>query len=215
MKVVSVNIGQRTTIVYNGKEEQTGIYKSAVKTPIFLGRQGVTADQVVDRRYHGGEDKACYAYSLQAYGYWKEKFSEVEMPPGMFGENLTIDGLDETTLYIGQIFRVGRAIIQVSQPRIPCYKLGIRFGDKRIVKLFQQSDFSGSYFRVIQEGMVAVGDELILQPNSPTRHITVAQVYSLFKGREADENLIQKALAEETLSESIKVDIRRKLGGDN
>jgi len=212
LKVVSVNIGQRTTIVYNGKEEQTGIFKFAVKSPIFLGKQGVSTDQVVDRRYHGGEDKACYAYSWQAYHYWQYKFPEVEMPLGMFGENLTINGLDETTLYIGQVFRVGRAIIQVSQPRIPCYKLGIRFGDKRMVKLFQQSDFSGIYFRVIQEGMVAVGDELILQTDSPTQNITVAQVYSLFKGREADVFLVQKALAEETLSESIKVDIRRKLG---
>lgn len=209
MKIVSVNIGKRTSIVFNGTEVETGIYKHPISS-IFLRVQAVDLDNVVDRRYHGGSDKACYAYGLQAYHYWKTAFPDVEMPMGMFGENLTIDGLNEIELFIGQTFKVGQAIIQISQPRIPCYKLGIRFGDKRIVKQFQQSDFSGVYFRVLQEGQVSANDALVEQETAHKKNITVAQVYSLFKGGIPDPVLVEKALEEPLLSESIKVDIRRK-----
>lgn len=210
MRIVSVNIGKRITIVYNGKEEETGIYKYPVEGSIFLGKQGVIDDHVVDRRYHGGTDKACYTYGLQAYAHWKVAFPEVEMPLGMFGENLTIEGLDETKNYIGQVYKVGEAFIQVSQPRIPCYKLAIRFNDKRIVKLFQQSDFSGVYFRVLHEGRVAIGDELVEQENGLAKFITVAQVYQLFKGGGFNPIWLEKALNDPYLSESMKVDLRRK-----
>ena len=211
MKIISLNIGQRKTIVYNGKEEQTGIYKNPVSTPVLLTSEGVAGDNVVDRRYHGGTDKACYAYGLGAYRYWKTIYPEVEMPFGMFGENLTIDGLDETKLYIGQTFHVGDATLQVSQPRIPGYKLGIRFGDKSIVKRFQQSDFSGVYFRVLEQGAVNVGDKLIEIKTAYPKNIMVAQVYQLFKGGKFDSSLAETALNEPFMSESIKNDIQIKL----
>jgi MOSC domain-containing protein YiiM len=208
LKVVSVNIGERTTIFYNGKEEETGIYKYPVQNPIYIERNGVNGDHVVDKRYHGGVDKACYAYGLNGYDFWKKQFPDLEITYGIFGENLTIAGLDETNLFIGQIFSVGEALIQVSQPRIPCYKLGIRFNDMGMVKQFQQADFSGVYFRVLQDGHVQVGDDLFPEKNISSKNITVAEVYSLFKGVTKDQNLAKKALEDPFLSESIKTNIR-------
>jgi len=208
VKVVSVNIGVRTPIVYNGKNEETGIYKYSSKVPIFLAKSGVKDDHVVDRRYHGGIDKASYAYGLGGYAFWKKQYPEKEMLPGMFGENLTIEGLDETNLFIGQEFRVGGALIQVSQPRIPCYKLGIRFNDMSMVKQFQVADFPGAYFRVLEEGFVKVADEVVLLDPKDIGNITVAQVFSLFRGGTLNVHLIEKALQEPFLSESIKTNIR-------
>ncbi len=211
MRVVSLNIAQPKTIVYNGREEQTGIYKVPVNYPVMLTKEGVVDDHVIDKRYHGGSDKACYGYGLPAYHYWKTIYPDMEMPFGLFGENITAEGLNETHLYIGQVFTLGEATIQVSQPRIPCYKLGIRFNDKSIVRRFQQSNFSGVYFRVLKNGHVSSGDEFIFQESDAKKNITVSEVFGLFQGGGLNRKLAETALNEPYLAHSIKTDIRRKM----
>ena len=161
MKVISTNISESKTILWKGKEEQTGIYKKSVPE-IFLGKSDVVNDSVIERKYHGGIDKACYLYSTDHYDFWKEKYPNLNWHFGMFGENISVEGLNEKELYIGDTLKIGEAIIQVSEPRMPCYKLGYRFGTQKMIKEFTQSTFCGVYTRVLQEGFVKPDDELIL-----------------------------------------------------
>ena len=180
MKVISVNIGEKRTINYKGKIVETGIFKSPVETPIFLGEEDVVNDAVIDRRYHGGIDKAVYAYSENHYAYWKEIYPDLDWKFGMFGENLTISNLEETEIHVGNTYQLGEVILEVTKPREPCFKLGIRFGTQTILKQFWNSSKSGIYFKVLKTGNVAVGDRLTLiqkSENTPT----IAEVYETKK----------------------------------
>lgn len=180
MLVKSVNVGEKKVINYKGKMVETGIFKSPVKGFIFLGKEDVVNDAVVDRRYHGGIDKAVYAYAENHYEYWKQLYPGLDWKYGMFGENLTISNLEETEIYVGSQYKLGEAIIEVTQPREPCSKLGIVFGTQKVVKQFWNSTKSGVYFKVLQIGNVKTGDELILLKkavNTPT----IADVYETKK----------------------------------
>lgn len=182
MKVISVNIGERKVINYKGKIVETGIFKFPVNHPIFLGTEEVENDAVIDRKYHGGIEKAVYGYSHSHYAYWKELYPNLDWNFGMLGENLTISNLEETEILVGSTYKLGEALLEVTKPREPCYKLGIRFGTQEILKQFWNSTKSGIYFKVLQIGNVAVGDELILlnqAKNSPT----ISQVYETKKGK--------------------------------
>ncbi len=176
MKIISTNIGKKRTLNYKGKIFSTGIYKHPTEQPIFLDIEDVQDDDVVDRKHHGGIDKAVYTYSLQHYKYWKKQYPNLDWNFGMFGENLTIDGLDETKIYVGDTFKVGNAIIEVTKPRQPCYKLGIRFNDNQMVKKFWNTTMCGVYFKVLQIGRVKKGDSfksLKICDNNPT----IAEIY--------------------------------------
>lgn len=162
MHLVATNLGTRRTVQWKGKSVTTGIFKYPAAEGIFLGAEDVEGDQVIDRKYHGGFDKACYAFGADHYPYWKSQFPDLEWDYGMFGENLTIAGFDEKKLRIGDTFKVGEAIIQVSEPRQPCMKLNVRFNSSKMVKAFTQYGSCGSYFRVLQPGMVHPGDKFIL-----------------------------------------------------
>ncbi len=141
----------------------TGIFKKPKKEGITLKERGVFKDAVIDRRYHGGYDKAVYLYSSDHYPYWRAQYPDLSWKWGMFGENLTIEGMDEIHLYPGDQFAIGEeAIIEITTPREPCYKLGYRFKDPSIVKKFMQKPFSGTYARVIREGHVRAEDEVRL-----------------------------------------------------
>lgn len=180
MKVVSVNLGEKRTINYKGKIVETGIFKFPVETPIFLGTEDVEGDAVIDRRYHGGTDKAVYGYSENHYAYFKELYPDLDWQYGMFGENLTITNLEETELNVGDTFQLGEVIIEVTQPREPCFKLGIRFGTQSVLKPFWNSTKSGVYFKILKTGHVSAGDALILikkASNTPT----IAEVYETTK----------------------------------
>ena len=180
MKVISVNIGERKVLNYKGKIVETGIFKFPVNKPVFLGTEDVKNDAVIDRRYHGGIEKAVYGYSQNHYEYWKELYPKLDWNYGMLGENLTISNLEETEIRIGNTYKLGEALLEVTKPREPCYKLGIRFGTQEILKQFWNSSKSGIYFKVLQTGNVSVGDELILvnkADNSPT----IAEVYETKK----------------------------------
>ena len=180
MKVVSVNIGEKKVINYKGKIVETGIFKIPVEESIFLGETDVENDAVIDRRYHGGIEKAVYAYSENHYEYWKELYPNLEWRFGMFGENLTISNLEETEIYVGSQYKLGETIIEVTKPREPCMKLGLVFGTQKILKQFWNSTKSGVYFKVLQTGSVKAGDELILvkkAKNTPS----IAEVYETKK----------------------------------
>jgi MOSC domain-containing protein YiiM len=204
MKVLSVNRGEARTVTWRGKKVKTGIFKYPVGDAIFLGTEDVVDDSVVDRKHHGGIDMAVFTYSANHYSYWKAQFPKSDWSLGMFGENLTIEGLDEASIHIGSIYQVGEAQIQVCQPRQPCFKLGVRFGTQAVLKTYINSSFSGVYFRVLKPGLVNVGDELKLlsaEPKSPT----IAAVFSLMYHKNVtDSESIQNAIQCEFLPKGVR-----------
>ena len=176
MKVMSVNIGKKKSINYKGRVIETGIFKLPVKHPIFLDIEDVENDVVVDRRYHGGIDQAVYGYSEDHYKYWKGLYPNLDWEYGMFGENLTISNLEETEIHVGSIYKLGETILEVTKPREPCMKLGLRFGTQKILKQFWNETKSGIYFKILKTGNVEIGDELTLNYNSETSP-TISEVY--------------------------------------
>jgi len=210
MKIISTNIAKPTIIEWRGQKVETGIYKYAVESPIFLGTADVVNDHVIDRRYHGGSDKACYLYSADHYPFWQNKYPNQDWKWGMFGENLTISGLNESEIRIGDRFRIGNAEVQVTQPRQPCFKLGVRFGDQSVVSDFWTLPYPGVYVRVLSQGEVQSGDEMILIERDP-ESLSVSQVFSIFHHNCSDLKLIQKALAEPFIAASCFRDIEKFL----
>ena len=162
MHIVSVNIGEKRTVKWNNKTVETGIFKYPVKNAIYLDTENVKNDAIINLKKHGGTDKAVYAYGENHYRYFKDLHPNLDWKYGIFGENLTVNHLDETQIHIGEIYQLGEAKLQVSQPRSPCFKLGIRFNDQAIVKQFWNSTKCGVYFRVLEVGFVDINDELIL-----------------------------------------------------
>ncbi|HKL90621.1 MAG TPA: MOSC domain-containing protein [Allomuricauda sp.] len=198
MKVISTNLGKPTKIVWNGKETMTGIYKYPVDAPLFLDLEVVQDDTVVDRKHHGGIYKACYLFAADHYAHWKEKYPLLDWNWGMFGENLTIEGLDESQLRIGSIYKLGSALIQITQPREPCYKLGIRFGNQNILKQFIDHGFPGTYVRILKPGTVSANDFMILEEES-NNPLTVQEFYNLLFSKAKDQGVLELALKNEAI----------------
>ena len=194
MKVLSVNIGKREKITWNGKIVETGIYKNPVDTSIFLGKEGVLDDNVIDRKYHGGKDMAVYGYAKANYAYFQQLYPTVEFTHGIFGENLTISDLDESKIHIGDTFQLGEAVVRATQPRKPCYKLGIRFGNQEIVRQFLHSPYCGVYFSVLEEGFVKKGDVLTLLKKAEDS-LPMATVFSIYTANKANVELKNKILS--------------------
>ena len=166
MRVVSLNVSAGRVVEWHGHLIETGIFKEPVTGRRRVGQLHIAGDRQVDRRFHGGEFKAVYAYSAEHYPWWQRELGRV-LPYGMFGENLTIENFVEDDVFIGDEFRVGSALLQAVQPRLPCFKLGIRFGDAGMVKRFMRSGRFGVYFRVLEEGDVGVGDAVIAEQRDP------------------------------------------------
>tara|TARA_R110002051_G_scaffold294961_1_gene360663 strand:- start:3212 stop:3844 length:633 start_codon:yes stop_codon:yes gene_type:complete len=198
MKVIAINISKGTTITWRGKEERTGIYKTPSVEPIFLGKTDVDKDTVVDRKYHGGFDKACYLFSAEEYAHWKKLYPKLDWDWGMFGENLTVAGLDESQIRIGDIYRIGGALVQITQPREPCYKLGIRFETQGILKQFIDRSHPGTYVRILEEGSVSTADSMVLVEQSKNR-LTVQQLYNLLFAKKKSMELLQLAINNQAL----------------
>lgn len=159
MKLVSVQVGRPRTVRWHGKPVSTGIYKVPVGDRIMLYRFNLDGDQQADLTVHGGRDKAVYVYPSEHYPVWQAEFLDTRLPYGMFGENFTTEGLDEESVHIGDQFRIGDAVVEVTQPRMPCYKLGIRFGHPDMPKRFHASGRCGFYLAVLREGEVGAGDQ--------------------------------------------------------
>ena len=177
MKVVSVNIGKLTKVQWRKKTLETGIFKYPVAHPIFLDVENVRGDKIENRIHHGGVEQAVYAYGEQHYEYWKALYPNQDWNYGMFGENLTITDFDEAKIHVGSVYQLGEAKIEVTKPRQPCMKLGIRFNDQKIVKDFWHSTKSGVYFKTLKTGSVKLEDELILFESKPDNP-TIAEVYT-------------------------------------
>lgn len=177
MKIISVNSGKKKNIQFRGNTYSTGIFKYSVEGSLFLGTEGLDTDEVIDRKHHGGIDMAVYAYGYNHYPYWEEMFPKLNLGFGFMGENLTVSHLDETKIYIGDIFELGQAVVQATKPRQPCFKLGVRFEDQSIIPEMWKTTKSGVYFRVLQTGNIQTEDELKLiekAKNSPS----VAEVFT-------------------------------------
>ena len=207
MEIVSTNLGEAKTVEWNGKNIQTGIYKYPTHEALLLENTDVANDAVIDRKHHGGKDKACYVFSTEHYPFWKEKYPNLNWQWGMFGENLTVTQLDETKTYIGNIYEVGQAVVQISEPRQPCFKLGIRFKDQNIIKEFLAHSGSGTYLRILKEGSVKVGDVFELKEEAripltiydyyrlatnQTKSKAIMELASLSKGLRTEKQLFYK-----------------------
>ena len=172
-------------------------------------------DEQADLTVHGGPDKALYSYAAEHYSWWRSEMPDVEFTYGKFGENLTTEGLLEDKIYIGDEFKIGTAVVRVSQPRLPCYKLGIRFDRVDIIKKFMQSAFSGIYFAVVEEGELKVGDEITYLRGDKHR-ILLADVARIFSGKHApgasylDRDFLERALASQ-LADQMKMFIQGHL----
>jgi len=193
MMVVSVNVGEPREIHTPSGTVLTSIFKSPVQGRVAVRQHNIAGDRQSDLTVHGGPSKAVYAYAEEHYEYWRKQLPESELTPGNFGENLTTRGLSEEEVCIGDTFRFGSAVLQVTQPRMPCYKLGIRFGRPDMPKLFWNSRRSGIYFAVIGEGEVAAGSA-IERVASIADGVTVADVLKLYHGDGKNPNLLERAL---------------------
>ena len=169
MKLISVNVSRPKEIAARGRTVTTGIFKEAVAGRVRLGRLNLEGDGQADLRVHGGPNKAVYAYPSEHYDYWKRELGRSNLVFGQFGENLTVEGMLESEVHLGDVFKVGSAVVQVSQPRSPCYKLGIRMGSSGFPKLFLASGRPGFYLRVLEEGEVGAGDPIELAHADPDR----------------------------------------------
>lgn len=158
MKLISIQVGGPRKLQWRGMTVSTGIVKEPVAGRIMLRRNNLDGDQQADLTVHGGWDKAVYVYPSEHYAYWRQELPDRPLPYGSFGENFSTEGLDETTVHIGDRFGIGGAVVEVTQPRMPCYKLGIRFGRADMPKRFHASGRCGFYLAVLQEGEVAAGD---------------------------------------------------------
>jgi MOSC domain-containing protein YiiM len=192
MKIISTNLGAPVTFVWNGKEETTGIYKKPANKPIYLTKNDVISDEVSNRLNHGGYYKACYLFSSDQYPYWKKLYPHLDWTWGMFGENLTVSDFDEREVYVGDIYKVGEALVQVSQYREPCYKLGYKFGSQQVLKEFIKHGFGGTYVSILEEGHVDVNDRFTLMER-PETSLTVAELFHLVHAKEKNQELLKIA----------------------
>ncbi len=194
MKIVSVNVGRPRLAVWNGQTVSTGIFKTPVGGRVMLRTLNLDGDRQADLNVHGGPSKAAYAYPSEHYEYWRGELPGVELPWGAFGENFTTEGLDEASVNVGDRFRVGDAEVTVTVPRLPCYKLGIKFGRADIVKRFMASGRTGFYLSVEREGEVGAGDEVELLGRDGNG-VTIAEVFRLYALGEGDEEALRRAAA--------------------
>jgi MOSC domain-containing protein YiiM len=192
MKLVSVNVGLPQEVIWKGKTVTTGIFKEPVEERVKVRFFNLDGDRQADLTVHGGLDKAIYVYPVEHYEYWRGELPEMELPWGRFGENLTTVGLLEDDVNIGDRFRIGTAEVMVTQPRMPCYKLGIKFGRANMVKQFLDSRLTGFYFSVLQEGEVGVGDAMELISRDEN-NVTVADITRLYVRQRDDLQMLQRA----------------------
>lgn len=210
MKVISVNVGLPRLVLRNGEPVSTGIFKEPVDGRVRVKTLNLDGDRQADLSVHGGPQKAVYLYPSEHYEFWKHELPEMSLPWGMFGENLTSTGLFETEVHIGDKFRIGTTELMVTQPRMPCYKLGIRFGRVDIIKRFLVSERSGIYFSVLKEGEVGAGDEVELLERN-VAGVRVVDVTRLYSSDREDVDLMRRAIATEALPDSWREYIRKRI----
>jgi MOSC domain-containing protein YiiM len=213
MKIVSLNVGLPRDVPWHGRSVTTGIYKEPVAGRVALRKLNLDGDRQADLTVHGGQYKAVYCYPVEHYDYWQKELPERELPMGMFGENFTTDGLLENDVHLGDRFSVGSAGVVVTQPRLPCYKLGVRFGSDDMVKRFLASGRGGFYLAVTSEGEVGAGDE-IKAISRDANAVSVAEITRLYVlKRWGPEELasLRRALQVAVLPEDWKAYFRERM----
>jgi len=203
MKVVSVNVGLPREVEWKGITVSTGIFKEPVAGTVMVRRNNLEGDRQADLTVHGGPNKAVYGYASEHYPYWRKQYPQMDLPWGVFGENLTTEGLSEDSLHIGDTVRVGSAVLKVVQPRQPCYKLQIRFGRDDIIQRFLVSGRSGFYFSIVEEGEVEAGSAIEVLSRDENQ-VTIADINRLYLGVEANPELLQRALRVPVLPEGLR-----------
>jgi MOSC domain-containing protein YiiM len=201
MKLISLNVGLPREVDWNDKTVLTGIFKEPVGGPVMLRTLNLDGDRQADLSVHGGISKALYAYPAEHYEYWKTELPEMQLPYGMFGENFTTEGLSEETVNVGDRFRVGTAELMVTEPRMPCYKLGIKFGRADILRRFLASRRTGFYFAVLKEGLVKAGDSMELL-RKDVNNIAIAEITRLYAFEKNDVEMLRRVVKLEALSDS-------------
>jgi MOSC domain-containing protein YiiM len=210
MRVVSVNVGKPQTRIWQGRYVSTAIFKEPIEGRVPLRRLNLDGDAQADLTVHGGRDKAVYAYPSEHYGHWRQEIPGRDLPPGVFGENLTTEGLLENEIHVGDVFQVGTARLVVTQPRQPCFKLGLRFNDPQMVKRFYLSGRPGIYFAVSGEGEVAAGDPIELVAEDENR-VTLLELNELIYDRRADPSRLRRALQVPALADVIREEFENRL----
>jgi MOSC domain-containing protein YiiM len=203
MRVVSVNVGLPRNVESRGKVVRTSIFKSPVAGAVAVRALNLDGDAQSDLTVHGGPDKAVYAYPSEHYAFWRAELPEESLPWGAFGENLTTEGLVEDELHIGDTLEAGSAEFLVTQPRMPCFKLGVRFGRLDMVKRFLESRRPGFYLKVLREGALAAADPIRITGRDP-RAVPISDIVSMYATGRADRDLLRRVLALEGLPESWK-----------
>jgi MOSC domain-containing protein YiiM len=209
-KLLSVNVGLPRVVTADGEPVSTGIFKEPVTGRVMLRTLNLDGDRQADLSVHGGPSKAVYVYPSEHYQYWERELPELELRWGMFGENFTSAGLFESELNIGDKFAVGSAVVTVTEPRMPCYKLGIRFGRRDMVKRFLASERTGFYLAVLQEGEVGAGDAVELIERNE-RSVRLSDITRLYTREKHNVQLLRRAIAVETLSEGWRSYFRDRL----
>lgn len=203
MKLLSINVGRPRIILIGQQQVSTGIFKEPVEGPVMMRRLNLDGDRQADLSVHGGPFKAVYAYPSEHYPYWREVLPGMDLPYGMFGENLTTEGMKEEETNIGDQFRIGEAVVMVTQPREPCFKLAAKFRRDDIIKKFFLSGRSGFYFSVVQEGMVQAGDEI--EPvHRDANRVSIADINRINVQGMTDAEVVRRALRIEALPEGYR-----------
>jgi MOSC domain-containing protein YiiM len=210
MKLISLSVGLPRIVESNGEPVTTGIFKESKQGPVMLRTLNLDGDRQADLTVHGGVSKAVYGYPVEHYEFWKRELPEMELPFGMFGENFTTKGLLEDALNVGDRFRIGEAELMVTEPRLPCYKLGIKFGRTDILRRFLQSRRTGFYFAVVKEGEVEAGDEIELLSRD-RNDITIADITRLYAFEKDDLQTLRRAVKLGALSDSWREHFQKQI----
>jgi MOSC domain-containing protein YiiM len=210
VKIVSINVGRPRGVEWRGKTVTTGIFKEPVAGPVRVQKLNLKGDEQADLSVHGGADKAVYAYPSEHYAYWRSELPGMQLSWGAFGENLTTEGLDESSVRIGDHLSVGSAELVVTQPRLPCFKLGIRFGRPDMVKRFQRSGRTGFYLSVLREGSLSAGDAIELVSRAEPG-VTVADIVRLYTADDGEQELLRRATELAALPEGWREYFRNRL----
>lgn len=193
MEIVSVNVGLPREVTWKGRIVSTGIWKAPVEGRVAVHTLNLDGDRQADLTVHGGADKAVYAYAAEHYDWWRQELGDPMLGWAAFGENLTTRGLPEESINVGDEFRIGSTVLRAVQPRLPCYKLGIRFGDDQMVKRFLRAGRFGVYFAVIEEGTIGVGDP-IEQIHHDPHDLAVRDIARLFVDDKRNTTLMRRAV---------------------
>ena len=211
MKLISVNVSLPQTVMYQGKSVTTGIFKKAVNGRVMLRKLNLEGDQQADRKVHGGVDMAVYAYPIEHYRYWQSALARAAFPYGQFGENLTVEGLTEKDVRVGDVIAIGEARLQATQPRIPCYKLVMRMdAGSDFAARFLQSGRLGFYLRVLQEGMLEAGDVITLAERDD-HSLTIAEFIQIYASKSQDPVMLERVLAARDLGDAWRQYFEKRL----